>query len=122
MKRFIALLLVVVIAATMLSITAFAESGYYNGQYYVANVTLSGTYIYGAFTVSGGSFVSCQIAGYVQNKNYGSGEWYWSTRPMRYSDYGSTFDSYTFNSGSLNVSEARMWYAYKALSGYVYDN
>lgn len=122
MKKVIALLLVVVIAASALSITAFAKTGYYNGHYYVANVSLSGTNVYGAFTVSGGELVSCQIAGYVRNKNYGSREWYWAKRDMKYSDYGSTFDSYSFNGGSLEISMGRMWYAYKALTGYVYDN
>ena len=122
MKKVIALLLVVVIAASALSITAFAKTGFYNGHYYVAKVILSGTTVYGAFTVSGGNFVSCQVAGYVKNKHYGPGKWYWVNGDMQYSDNGSTSDSIVFNGRSLEIAEGRMRYAYQALTGYVYDN
>ncbi len=121
MKKVIALLLVVVIAASALSITAFAKTGFYNGHYYVANVTLSGTHVYGGFNVAGGGLVSCKVGGYVKNKHYGPGKWYWVNGDMQYSDNGSTAGSIEFNGRSLEVQMGRMWYAYKALTGYVYD-
>lgn len=67
MKRFIALLLVVVIAATTLNITALAyndyDEGYYQGKYYYARLnTYGGTDATGYMSWRGNGSVTCRVA------------------------------------------------------------
>ena len=114
MKRIIALLLVVVIAATVLSVTAFAahRDGFYNGKSWKVNLNIySRTQLVGTFSVQE---VSSSALTTKMNINCRTRDGYLS---KIFWDDG--YVSWNVNSvtGGTAIISAQMTYIYKGLSG-----
>jgi len=124
MKRVIALLLVVVIAATTLSIPAFAysshSSGVYNGQTWHAYLTATVSYTKGSFTIPSSGITSITTKSYV-SQAINPGKVY-TFAESSYSLNGSV--SYYLNYSGMSaiaVAQAEMTFHYKSLSGTLYS-
>ena len=115
MKKIIALLLVVVIAATVLSVTAFAahRDGFYNGKSWKANLDIySRTQLVGTFSMDGISKYDLDTKITINYAYYNSGKSvttsFWSNGYVVWGDRSNS---------SIYIKNASMLYIYKGLSG-----
>lgn len=123
MKRFIALLLVVVIAATALSISAFAygtsRSGDYNGKRWNASLYVTGSYVKSSFTIPSSGITRIDTTTRVFFLNNPSNKFPYTESVS--SDNGSVSGYINLlDLGVIGTSQAHMTFRFKSLSGTLY--
>ncbi|MBQ1411346.1 MAG: hypothetical protein IIY94_08740 [Oscillospiraceae bacterium] len=121
MKKIIALLLVVVIAATVLSVTAFAYTdsmdGYYGGKYWKAALTVRTQYFSCSFQLAGANNLTTTHRIQIKQSN---GSTYWMRGTGESGAKSSVFYQGDYSGTRIHVLQAYMSYSYKGLSGSLY--